>query len=92
MDAILVQPDSQVRRRSSVSEKPFSGSGVTEREKEKNRERAGRGILNRVGLTSGRSTGVGLSITAGGTRRSYALAPCHHLFVSFLVYPSIVKY
>ncbi|KAI5124239.1 hypothetical protein M0805_005088 [Coniferiporia weirii] len=83
MDAILVQPDAHIRRR-SLSEKSLSGrrrsASIKDREREKNRERGVRGILDRIEAATGRSTGVGVGIGGSGSRRSYALAPCHHLF------------
>ena len=87
MDAILVQPGTLSRRR-SMSERPASGtvsrrrSGSTkEREREKERERGFSRLLDRIEAMAGRhSNTVGISGTR--VRRSYALAPCHHLFVS----------
>ncbi|KAH8111085.1 hypothetical protein DFH11DRAFT_1799176 [Phellopilus nigrolimitatus] len=83
MDAILVQPDSHLHRR-SMSEKSLSGrrrsSSVKEREREKDRERGVTGILNRIEAVAGRTTGAGVGIGGSGRRKSYALAPCHHLF------------
>lgn len=73
-----------------MSEKSLSGrrrsSSVKEREKEKERERGVRGILDRIEVAAGRSTGVSVAIGGSGARRSYALAPCHHLFVSLISY------
>lgn len=54
------------------------GGGGSERRQRDDGENGGGRETGR-----GRSTGVGLSITAAGVRRSYALAPCHHLFVSW---------
>ncbi|EJD07571.1 uncharacterized protein FOMMEDRAFT_115893 [Fomitiporia mediterranea MF3/22] len=83
MEAIIVSPGAQSRRR-SLSEKAASGhrrsSSVKEREREKERERGMRGILDRIEVATGRNNGVSVGLGGSGARRSYALAPCHHLF------------
>ncbi|THH03274.1 hypothetical protein EW145_g6386 [Phellinidium pouzarii] len=85
MEAILVQPDVHLRRR-SLSGRSLSGrrrsNSVKEREKEKERETGMRGILDRIEASTGRSTSVAAGIGGSASKRAYALAPCHHLFVS----------
>ncbi|KAL5536908.1 hypothetical protein ACEPAF_731 [Sanghuangporus sanghuang] len=82
MEAIVVQPSAPSRRRST--EKSIAGhrrsSSIKEREKEKEREKGVRGILERIEAAAGRSTGVSVGLAGTSARRSYALAPCHHLF------------
>ena len=77
MDAIVVQPHAGLRRRSvSVS------TSVSEKREKEGGMGGVRGILDRMQPQS-RSTGVGIGGVAGAVaRRDYALAPCHHLFVS----------
>lgn len=83
MDAILVEPETHLHRRSmslsGLRRSTSSTRSVKDREREKEQERGVRGILDRLGAATRRNS---VSIKGTGARRSYALAPCHHLFVS----------
>lgn len=85
MEAILVQPGAPSRRRSMEKSGHRRSNSIKEREKEKEREKGVRGIIERIEAATGRSTGVGVGLAGTSARRSYALAPCHHLFVSLIM-------
>lgn len=88
MEPILVQQGTLSRRR-SVSERSESGSlsrsrsgSTKEREREKERERGAIGLMDRIEALATRRSGAAPGSHGPRVRRSYALAPCHHLFVS----------
>ena len=87
MEAILVQQGTLSRRR-SISDRPESGSlsrrrsgSTKEREREKERERGVVSLVDRIEALATRRSGVASGSNGPRVRRSYALAPCHHLFV-----------
>lgn len=75
-----MQPIAGLRRRS------ISASTSVSEKREKEGGGGVRGILDRMQPQArARATGIGLEVTGAITRKNYALAPCHHLFVCFIL-------